>query len=293
MAALLSFAESRSRSPDGVEIGVRIGGAGTETPLLLVAPPGARVEVFGRVAGHLGARRRVASWDLRGTFGSAEVGARREIGLAAHVADAERALDVAGLDTAAIVSWSLGAEIALEIAFTRPARVSALVLLSPVLGETFARTLGLPRATPLRRASLALRRAGPVGSRLRARISAWPGSEAWARRLGLAAETLDSEAWRALGERVHELDLVAADRLVQSLERAPATGALADVGAPALVVAGDADRYGGGLAARRLARALPLGELFTVKEATHLAHLEFPELVQLRIERFLAERAPR
>lgn len=291
MIAPPAFTESLARSRDGVDINVRVGGHGAKTPLLLVCPPSASFDAFRHVSGYLGVGRRLASWDTRGLYGSPPLAERAEARLAEHVADAERALDAAAMDAAAVVSWSLGAEIALELAFTRPARVKALVLLSPVLGDTFARSLRLPESSALRRAANALRRATSAAPRLRARVGAWPETEAWMRRLGLAADTLDAEVWRALGERLRESDLPSYVRAMHALEHAPASGRLADVAAPALIVVGDRDHYGSALGARRLVRELPLGELFVVREGTHYAHLEFPELVNLRVERFLDGRA--
>lgn len=291
MVAQAPFTESLARSRDGVDVNVRVGGHGARSPLLLVCPPSASFDAFRHVAGYLGSGRRIASWDTRGLYGSPPLAERDETRLSAHVADAERALDAASFDSAAIVSWSLGAEVALELAFTRPERVRSLVLLSPVLGDTFARSLGLPQSSALRRAAVALRRAAPTAARLRSRVGAWPETEAWMRRLGLAADTLDTEVWRSLGEHLRDSDVASYVRSMHSLEHAPASGRLTDVTAPALVVVGDRDRYGSIVSARRLVRELPLGELFVVKEGTHYAHLEFPELVNLRVEKFLDGRA--
>jgi len=76
---------------------------------------------------------RVIRPDLRGHGGSA----RPESGyhLSDHAADMEALLDAVGVRTAAIVGFSLGGGIALELALERPGRVGALVLVAPVMPD--------------------------------------------------------------------------------------------------------------------------------------------------------------
>lgn len=52
-----------------------------------------------------------------------------------HCGDVEAVLDAAGIDRAAIVGFSLGGGIALEMALERPDRVGKLVLMSPVMPD--------------------------------------------------------------------------------------------------------------------------------------------------------------
>ena len=52
-----------------------------------------------------------------------------------HCGDVEAVLDAAGIDRAAVVGFSLGGGIALEMALERPDRVGKLVLMSPVMPD--------------------------------------------------------------------------------------------------------------------------------------------------------------
>jgi pimeloyl-ACP methyl ester carboxylesterase len=65
---------------------------------------------------------------------------------------------------------------------------------------------------------------------------------------------------------------------------------LKEVNVPVLVVAGENDWVTPHLVARLMAREIPDAELFTVRRGSHLALLDSPETVILRVEKFLRER---
>jgi pimeloyl-ACP methyl ester carboxylesterase len=78
--------------------------------------------------GALGATHRLICPDNRGVGGSGLGGEPLTIG--AMAADLEEMLDGIGLDSAAVVGWSMGGFIAQQLAADAPARVERLVLLS-------------------------------------------------------------------------------------------------------------------------------------------------------------------
>jgi len=58
-------------------------------------------------------------------------------------------------------------------------------------------------------------------------------------------------------------------------------------------VAGQRDRFTPVPVARRMAETIPHAELYLIPAATHYCALEFPELLNLRIDKFLHERVHR
>jgi pimeloyl-ACP methyl ester carboxylesterase len=56
-----------------------------------------------------------------------------------------------------------------------------------------------------------------------------------------------------------------------------------------LVITGDRDPFTPRQLSQQMARRIPGGEILVVRGATHYAMIEYPELVNLRIEKFFRE----
>ena len=111
---------------------------------------------------------RVHSWYYRGSGGSAMPEDPSRIRVADHVDDAVALLDAAGVDRAYVACWSIGVNVAFELAERHPSRVAGLLAVAGVPGGTFRAMFGplkrLPRARHLAAVSAArgLRLAGPL-----------------------------------------------------------------------------------------------------------------------------------
>lgn len=280
------------RAPDGTTIRTHSHQAGHARSVLLVPPPSADVTVFRHLTEYLGSRVNLHAWDYRGMYGSSAPQTPAAVRAVDHAGDALATLDQAGASTVTLVSWSLGAEIALEIVRTAPSRVGRLVLVSPAFGAAYAKALDIPGGGPVRAATVALRSAYPAAAEARKRIGVWPETSAWLKRLGLAADTLDDELFAEVGDAFRKSDARAYLAIMKALESHAEAPRPEAIRVPTLAIVGDTDRFGSVVGARRLVRRLPLGELFVVKGGSHYAILEFPELVNLRIEKFLDTAEP-
>jgi pimeloyl-ACP methyl ester carboxylesterase len=79
--------------------------------------------------GELSSSFTVYAPDHRG-MGESELGDPGALSISAMAADARALMDAQGIDTAAVVGWSMGGFIAQQLALDIPARVSALVLMA-------------------------------------------------------------------------------------------------------------------------------------------------------------------
>lgn len=272
-------------TPDGVELATTVTGAGTEH-LLFVPPTSAPPLVFRHQARYLAARYRVVTWDARGMYGS---GPATRFDVPSHTDDALFALDQAGAGVAHVVAWSTGAEIALDLVRRAKDRVASLVFLCPAFGGAYAEALGVPGSGPLRRLTVALRSALPLSSSVRSRAGLWPETGAYLRRFGIAAETLDEELFREAAHAFKKSDRAAYLATMEAIEAYADAPRPEEIAKKTLVVVGEKDRFGSVVGAKLLARRLPAGELFVVRSGTHYAPIELPELINLRIEKFLQQ----
>ncbi|GAC1442602.1 MAG: hypothetical protein NVS3B26_01600 [Mycobacteriales bacterium] len=92
---------------------------------------------------------RVRTWYYRGTFGSERPRDVGRIRVEDHVADVIALMDHEGIDRALVAGWSIGVNIAFELAERHPDRVAGLMAVAGVPGGTFG-TMGAPLRIPRR-----------------------------------------------------------------------------------------------------------------------------------------------
>jgi pimeloyl-ACP methyl ester carboxylesterase len=100
---------------------------------------------------------------------------------------------------------------------------------------------------------------------------------------------LDPRLLAELRLQFDTLDLDGFYRNLGALSLHDATDVLETVNVPTLVVAGDHDRLTPPTLAQQMTRRIPGAEILVVRGGTHYACIEFPELVNLRIERFFQD----
>jgi pimeloyl-ACP methyl ester carboxylesterase len=261
---------------------------GQGQPVLLVAGIGGGAQVFARQAEHLAQRFRVVSWDLRG-LGLDDVGPHR--GLGDHADDALEILSALDVLRVPVIAWSTGVPIALELLRRAPERVGALVMICGVVGRPFPLRLFRPSLTaamPL--AARALTRLPAFGTRLAKRAVQWPETMSWAKRLSLIGATFDEEIYTDAVQHLASLDLSRVAALLHELSEHDGRTLLEMIYVPTLLIAGERDAFVPPRVVHDVARRIRDAEVLTVPGGTHYALVEQPEFVNLRIDKFFAER---
>jgi pimeloyl-ACP methyl ester carboxylesterase len=239
---------------------------------------------------YLSDRYRIVSWDYRGLYGSTRPsGEPPRVEVAAHVDDLERVLEQTGIERAAFVGWSMGVQVILELYERRPELVSHLVLINGTYGKPLD-TTGVPLSSRLVPVAVdQIRRIHELASGMLKRATRWPETVLWLKRLGLVGATIDEELFREIAIEFGSVDLDLYLRILRSLGEHDASHVLDNVNVPTLVITGDRDLFTPRQLAQQMARRIPGGEILVVRGATHYAAIEYPELVNLRIEKFLRE----
>jgi pimeloyl-ACP methyl ester carboxylesterase len=231
------------------------------------------------------------SWDYRGLYGSEIPSNPNALRIADHAQDALCLLREEKAERAAIVGWSMGVQVGLEVFRAAPERVASIAMLNGVAGRPWDYVFNLnligrllpPFLRSLRSAPRAIEAVVRQATRL-------PDPGQWIKRVGLAAGTLDAQVVDELVEKFRTLDMDVFIRLLEKMGEHDGWDLLPSIDVPVLIVAGSRDVFTPRSAAERMARRTRGSEIMIIPGATHYAALEYPEMINLRLEKFLRER---
>ncbi|MFW6050342.1 MAG: alpha/beta fold hydrolase [Myxococcota bacterium] len=285
----LRVEERRVESFDGTDLAYHVVGEGL--PVLLCNGLGGSWKAWTHQIQYLADRYRFISWDYRGLYRSGPPPDREAIRVEHCALDGLRILEAEGVERAALFGWSMGVQVALEMFRRAPDRAACLMLMAGVAGRPWSSVLNLRvMAHVLPPVIRGVRSMPGLATTVTRHLVRWPETVSWAKRLGLAARTLDEDVFLELAESFQDLDLELYLHMLELLGEHDATDVLPEIDVPTLVVVGDRDTFTPRAAAERMVRSVRGAELMVVPGGTHYVAVEYPELVSLRVEKFLRER---
>ena len=249
--------------------------------VVLVGAMGAHDVVWRAQLAHLSSRYRILAWDPRGLCASGVGPSRRHHGVDAHVADLRAVLAAEGVDRVSLIGWAAGVRIVIECCVALSDRIDRVILVGGSAGRT-ANALRL-----LSRFAVWLNAAATAPGGVPARLARSLAN--LLARIGLAGPLLPHTSVNALATMLCTEDPIVLLETFIALETTAAFPLLDDVDTPALVLAGDRDPLMPAALAHQLARKLRSSEVLVVAGGHRYLQLEYPDLVNLRIERFLAD----
>lgn len=281
-----------AEAPDGSVLQWRADGEG---PVALVACNGVGVSTFfwRGLAGHFAPTHTFVTWDYRG-HGASPVPADPEgLTIALCASDLWTVIDRAGFERAVLLGHSMGSQVILEAWRAQPGRVQALIPMLGAAGNVFSSFIGGERLKPLFRLLLEVGSARPrLSEQILRGVLRLPGVFDAVRALRIVHPDLcPREAFEPYFEHLAGLDLRTWFALARDLLTHDASDLLAQVQVPALVVAGERDLFTPLERSRELAAAIPGAELLILREGSHAAMVEQPELLALSVEKFLRAHA--
>lgn len=283
------------RSVDGVEIFYEV--LGTETPgapaVVLANGLGGGLYSWEALVERLAPRRRLITWDYRGLFRSSGIERRKDLAIEKHAHDVRAILDAERISKATIAGWSMGVQVALEVATAFPDRVARLVLLNGTHGHTlstgFQPLFPLPGLAKLFHAMIeaACRHDRVVDAVTRVARSRWnvEGVSALYARLWKNPRIVD--LYRQYVADVFGPSFKNYLRLFQELDAHSAYHHLPEIDQPTLVVSGGLDPLTPAYQSREMVRRMPNAVALHFRFGTHFVLLEYPDEVVGAVERFL------
>jgi pimeloyl-ACP methyl ester carboxylesterase len=240
---------------------------------------------------------RVATWSHRGLGGSERPADRTRIRIEDHVEDALAVMDAHGMPVATVVGWSLGVNVAFELALADPERVRSVLAVAGVPGGSFASMFapyGVPRPlrSPMARlSSRLLPVVGPLLPAAAAGLPPWHDLLSPAALQGPAREVARPRTVHAVLQEFSRHDW----RWYRRLAVAVAAHAPLDVSAvrcPVTFLAGRYDTLVDVADVRRVARMVP-GARLRELPGTHFLPLQYPAEVMDELRRLSGQERSR
>ncbi len=239
-------------------------------------------------------RYRLIQWDYRAHGRTAVPADLSTMTIHQAVQDLRSVLDQLDVDQAVLIGHSMGCQVILEAYAQFPERVAGLV---PILG-TYGRPGDTVMDSPVAPVvfpvllNLMKRLQGPVGRFNRAFSSSrlvFP----FASSTGLIDGKLaDRELMAGYFEHLANLDVPAFLALTESAAWHSAEDVLIQIGVPTLVVGADNDVLTPVWLSRQMHNRIPDSELTIIPGGSHAALAEHPEFLNLRLDKFFADRQP-
>lgn len=230
----------------------------------------------------------IIRWHYRG-HGASDVPADlRQVSLDQFCTDLDTLLDLLDFDEVILAGHSMGVQIILNFAGTRPERARGLI---PICGS-YKRPLDTFHGSDL------LMRALPMLTRIldtapQAIQAAWQAllpRQFWYRFAVQSAEVngrlLRQKDFIPYLEHAAEMDLTFFLRLLASLAEHDAEELLPTLQIPTLIIAGEKDTFTPLYRSQEMHDLIPDSELVVVPGGTHVAPLELPDLITAAMDRF-------
>jgi pimeloyl-ACP methyl ester carboxylesterase len=277
------------RSFDGTELLVKSRGEGL--PLVLCDGLGCKGFIWKRLIPAFEKRYHIVHWNYRGHGDSKIPDDLATMNIQCLVRDLALVLDELHLDKVVLIGHSMGTQVVLEFALTYPERVLGIV---PVCGsygrclETFHNNGMLAASFPLLH-EVAYRWPRLTQKIWRAAVTSELSYQIGA-RLEVNGRLVSREDFAPYFEAIAAIDIQTFVAMAENANAHSVEEQLGELKTPTLVVAGERDTFTPVWLSRRMQQLIPEAELLLVPAGSHAAPLEIPELVHLRIERFLNER---
>lgn len=285
--------EGYAVAPDGHRLWYGVSGnpEGAGVPIVCANGIGCSIYFWKYIQRYFGPNAPVLVWDYRG-HGESDVPEDRRVTLGQCSDDMRTVMDAAGIDQALLIGHSMGSQVVLEFYRRYPDRAAALV---PLLGA-YGRPLdtfwdsSLPKRIFPFIYGTATAMPELLGRLTEAALH--PGlAFAAAHKLGIIngafADPADMTDYFKHIARV-PVDLFF--HLAKDAGEHTCEDILGDIACPVLVVGGEQDKFTPLWLSQAMHEAIPESELLVIREGSHAAIIEHPELINLRLEKFIRER---
>lgn len=288
-----AYREGRAKGLEGVPLRFTSYGEGPGPAIVCCNGVGVSTFFWKYVVRYFSARHQVVTWDYRGhgRSGRPENPTREKFTVASSVQDLISVMDEAGVEEAVLVGHSMGVQVALEAWRRHPKRVRGLSLVCGAFGRPLDTFWNSSLAAPVFDVVYSIVNAAP-------RAFAFGNSFLMRSRLPMLAARLGvvdrqmcrPEDLKPYFDHLAQVDPQIFFLMAGEIQRHTAIKWLDKVDVPALIVAGENDLFTPYHLSVQMRDRIPGAELLTIPHGSHAAIIEQPELINLRLEKWMREK---
>jgi len=289
LTELAQTIEGYAKSFDGTRIWYRSVGQGL--PIICCNGLGCSTFYFNYLEDYFKKHYRVITWDYRGHGKSDASRIKTNHTIQSLVLDLKKVMDALKIKRAIFVGHSMGTQIVYEFFGNYPKRCIALI---PCFG-TFERPMDTLFNFPFSRYVFDLiylfNHAVPQLSNFIGKILV--KNPFWFQMGGLLKimkpYLVDKKILEQYIDHIVNVDPVFLSDLTRNMQEHTAEDSVKKINIPTLIVGGEEDTFTPVWLSKKMHHLIPNSELFIVKKGSHVALVEQPELINLRMEKFLKE----
>ncbi len=291
LARVANSHEDYTESFDKTPISFQSRGKG-EFPLVCCNGLGVGPFFWVYVQQYFAQRNQIVTWDYRGHGESGLLENVEHYTLDALVKDCKSVVDALSLKKSVLIGHSLGAQLILEFYRQFPSRVKALVLCFGTDGRPMNTFYNMRLSRHLFEICYKIGQKFPAQSNLIGRLLLQNPLSFFMGGLFKIMNTdmIEREKVEEYINHLLDVDPIFFTRLLKSAQEHSCQDLLPEIKVPTLIIAGQDDQFTPLWISKKMHRLIPNSELFVVKKGSHAALVEQPELINLRIEKFLQER---
>ena len=281
------------KSFDGTRIGYQVAGTGKRAFVLCNGLGGSLI-AWSPIYKRFGKDFKFITWDYRGVFTSDAPENKATLAIPYNVKDLEIILKKEGVTKGLVGGWSMGVQVALEFYRHRPRFFKGLFLINGTCGYPLRTAFNSPLTRYLVPVvNSVLKRVLPrVQSRLAPVAHKVISTEEFIKliiRLGMIHRNFNTKIFRQIAADIINTDLGMYHEVLDHLCVHDATDVMPTIRVPSLLVAGTRDIMTPAHAMEKMANCIPGAEFLAISEGSHYSLLEFPDLINERLELFLKE----
>ena len=287
-----SYREGTARGLEGVPLSFTVYGSGSPA---IVCCNGVGVDTgfWKYIVRYFSQRHTVVTWDYRGHGRSATPAkiTRDRFTIEANVKDLMSVMNAAGVKKAVLLGHSMGTQVILEAWRRHADRVIGLGMMCGAFGKPLDTFWNSKLSAPIFDAVYRFVNAAPKQFARGNRFFMRSPLPMFFARLGVVDPAMcRREDLQPYFDHLAILDPQIFYLMAGEAQRHTAITWLEDVDVPTLVVAGERDLFTPYHLSVKMRDEIPDAELLTVPNGSHVAFIEQPELVNLRLEKFLRDR---
>jgi pimeloyl-ACP methyl ester carboxylesterase len=279
------------QSADGTDITYHVAGKGKK---VWIIPPGLGTPVltWKYVIEQFQDQYTIVTWDIRGTYQSQTPADLDHFSMDYQIDDLCAIVKAEKFGKFILGGWSMAVQTSLEYYHRFPKKVRALVLINGAYEYVLNTAFQIPGAPMIFPAILQFfRRFSPVMNPLLNRLLGMDSTVALLNRMQIVSANF--EFFGDLVREFHGMDLNVYFKLMLDMNQHSAGAFLTEVSVPTLIFAGTKDKMTPVSTAEKMARDISGAQLFLVPNGTHYTIAEYPEIVNLRLEKFFGELDPK